>query len=170
VLTLFARILLFISAFTPLFVIWALRVWPSPGAVIFVLLGVIGAIGAGAVIFVTHSDEGQPTQIDSVEERQSDVAAYLVTYLIPFVTAPVQTVQDWLAVTVFVSLLLVLYVTSDLISINPLLALAGLTLYRVKLRDLGAGWLLSEFRPTLGSALSVAQMADAVYVSIRKLP
>ena len=103
----------------------------------------------------------------STEPRQSDTAAYVVTYLFPFVAAPTNSVQDWLTYLVFIGILLALYVSSDLISINPLLALGGLRLYRVDLDRVGSVWLLSHFRPVAQSELSVSQLVEGVYVAIR---
>jgi hypothetical protein len=166
VLTLPARFLLFLSAFAPLFFIWTLRAWPGLIAWAFLLLVIVGLVGTALVVIVARRDEGQPVHLTQVEARQGDTAAYVVTYLIPFVTAPVVSIQDWVAIAVFLLLLTALYVTSDLISINPLLALAGFHLYRVEF-DSRVVWLLSG-KVKAGSDLAVAQLAESVYVEVTR--
>jgi hypothetical protein len=167
VLTFLSRVLLFLSAFAPLFFIWGLHAWPSPGAYAFLVLVVIGVIGTLFVVRSTRQDEGRTMRLMSAEPRQSDTAAYVVTYLFPFVVAPTNSVQDWLTYLVFIGILLALYISSDLISINPLLALRGLRLYRVDLDRAGAVWLLSDFRPVAETELCVNQLVEGVYVAIR---
>jgi len=164
VLTIPSRLLLFVSAFAPLFLIWGLRTWPSGIAWAFIVLVLIGLGGTGLVMGVARRDEGEGVTLTHVETRQSDVAAYIVTYLIPFVTAPLITPQDWLAVAVFLLLLLAVYVSSDLLSVNPVLSLLGLRLFRVKF-DTREGWLLAK-QPKTGQALTVVEVSDGVYVAL----
>jgi hypothetical protein len=163
-LTFLSRLLLFLSAFAPLFFIWCLRTWPSGIAWAFIVLVLLGVGGTALVVIVSRRDEGEVVKLTRVEGHQSDVAAYVVTYLIPFVTAPLVTPQDWIAVVVFLLLLLALYVTSDLLSVNPLLSLAGLRLFRVEF-DSRTAWLLAA-RPKTGTDLTVVQLSDGVYVAL----
>jgi hypothetical protein len=167
VLTLLARTLLFFSAFSPLFTIWALRAWSSVSWV-FIALAAAGVIGTIGVLRTARRDEGDPSEILSIESRDADVAAYVVTYLVPFVTTAAQTWQDWLAMILFVIILFVLYTSSDLLAVNPLLALRGLRLYRAKTRPQGRLWLLGPRGLRAEEAVDVAPLYGGVYLVIRK--
>jgi len=165
VLTATSRLLLLLSAFAPLFFIWALRAWPSWIAWVFLGFVLIGLVGTALVVAAAQRDEGEPVKLLKVEDRQSDIAAYLVTYLIPFVTAPVTSLRDGMAIGVFLLLLLALYLTTDLISVNPLLALFDLRLYQVEFDDDRKVWLLAA-HPNVGSNLAVARLVGSVYVEV----
>lgn len=164
-LTMVSRILLLLSAFAPLFFIWGLKAWPGRIAWFFFALVVIGAGGTVLVVIAARRDEGESVHLRTVEDRQSDVAAYLVTYLVPFATASVTSIQDTIAICVFLALLLVLYLTTDLISVNPLLALFELRLYKVEFDDARKVWLLAA-HPQAGSDLDVVRIFGSVYVEI----
>ena len=164
-LTLLSRLFLLLSAFAPLFFIWSIKAWPHRIAWVFLAAVAIGIVGTGLVVTVAQRDEGEPVRLSAVEDRQSDLAAYLVTYLIPFVTAPLGTVQDAIATGVFLLLLLVLYFTSDLIAVNPLLSLFGLRLYRATFNR-GSVWLLGK-HPSAGIDIDVAKfIGSSIYVEV----
>jgi hypothetical protein len=167
VLTPLARTLLFFSAFSPLFAIWALRAW-SLISWVLIALTVVGIIGTIVVMRMARRDEGDSSEIVSIESRDADVAAYVVTYLVPFVTTAAQSWQDWLAMILFVIILFVLYTSSDLLAVNPLLALRGLRLYRAQTRPQGRLWLLGPQGIREGEGVAVAPLYGGVHIVIRR--
>jgi hypothetical protein len=66
-----------------------------------------------------------------VESRDGDLAAYLATYLLPFVAIFSADWRDLASLAGFVVILGVIYVRSRLIYLNPTLALLGYHLDRV---------------------------------------
>lgn len=70
-------------------------------------------------------------KITGVEKRDENVVSYIASYLIPFVTFPLATPEQAAAILIFVGVLLVLYVNSNMIYINPTLNLVGWHLYAI---------------------------------------
>jgi len=74
-------------------------------------------------------------KITGVEKRDENVVSYIATYLIPFVTFPLATPEQAAAILIFVGVLLVLYVNSNMIYINPTLHLFGWHLYAITIES-----------------------------------
>jgi hypothetical protein len=124
---------LFLSSYTPLFVLIAIRSI-GQSAVIVVSCGVLAVAGlVGITLFLvtaTRKPIGDYVLLD-VENRDGDVAGYAATYLLPFVTVFSARWQDVVSLAGFIAFLGVIYVRSRLIFINPLLAVLGYHLWRV---------------------------------------
>lgn len=165
-LTMLARTLLFFSAFAPLFAIWALRAW-SVVSWVFLALALVGIAGTVVIVRLARVDEGDSSEILTIESRDADVAAYVVTYLVPFVTTSARTWQDWLAMIAFVAVLFVLYTSSELLAVNPLLALRGLRLYKADATPQGRIWLLGPTGLRSHDALRIAPVYGGVHMVVK---
>jgi len=75
--------------------------------------------------------------VEDVEPRDGDLAAYVATYLLPFVVVFGVTIQDVIALALFLIFIGALWINSRMIYLNPLLALAGYHVYLVRLRPVG---------------------------------
>ncbi len=71
--------------------------------------------------------------VTDFQKHDADVMGYIASYLIPFVTFPLDSWQQIAALLVFIGVLLIVYVNSNMIYINPMLNLIGYHLYEVKL-------------------------------------
>jgi hypothetical protein len=132
--SLFVRCMLFFSSYSPLMLIFSILLWKANfyWAVGILTLCVVSLVvtfiyigrrkGAGGVSQVT---------ITGVERRDENVVSYIASYLIPFVTFPVATPEQAVSILIFVGVLLVLYVNSNMIYINPTLNLIGYHLYEI---------------------------------------
>jgi hypothetical protein len=76
--------------------------------------------------------------VEDVEPRDGDLAAFVATYLLPFVVVFGVTAQDVIALALFLFFIGVLWINSRMIYLNPLLALAGYHVYVVRIRPVGA--------------------------------
>lgn len=56
---------------------------------------------------------------------------YVASYVVPFITLPLNGWQQISTLLIFISVLGVIYVKSSMIRINPMLSLAGYSLYDV---------------------------------------
>ncbi len=74
-------------------------------------------------------------KITGVEKRDENVVSYIASYLIPFVTFPLATPEQVLAILIFMGVLLVLYVNSNMIYINPMFNLLGWHLYEITIES-----------------------------------
>jgi hypothetical protein len=124
---------LFLSSYTPLFLLIALR---SVGRanVLATVSGALTVAGLGGTFLFLYAVRGKTPgeyQLLEVENRDPDVAAYAATYLLPFLTVFSGSWQDLSSLAAFVAILGVVYVRSRLIYVNPLLAVIGFRLWRV---------------------------------------
>ena len=128
---------LFLSSYSPLFLIFAARHWTTdrPFALVTLALALVGV--AGLLAYWTQVRRIAPhfVTVAAVESRTGDAMAYIVTYVIPFLSLDVNSRGDQVALTIFFLALGVLYVRSNLIHMNPLLNLR----YTIHIVDLDGG-------------------------------
>jgi hypothetical protein len=124
--TLAVRGLLFLSSYAPLFVILAVRFQES------VLRGVCGGLAVvgfaylmTALWVVPRASEPRLFPVDAVKDVSGEIAGYLATYLLPFVTATSPSTADVIGYSIFALVVLLIFIRSDLAQINPTLYLLG---------------------------------------------
>lgn len=163
------RWLLFFSSYIPLFVIFAVRYWNQHRAV---------SAGAGslavlsAVALILYWSQASKYQAShetfvSVDARNGDAMAYVVTYIIPFLAVDAGARIDQISLLVLFGTLGVVYVNSNLIHFNPLLSLVGYQIFEVRTADGVPRVLLtrrSYVRP--GDPLKVVTLGD--YLMLEK--
>jgi hypothetical protein len=131
------RVRLLLGAYAPLFVLLAIRFDGLYLRLACLLLAALGAAGLAALLLAQRREEPSPYRLERVTDEGSQVAAYMATYLLPFLTVPEPSVRDLLAYGAF--LILVGWVLSDTdnLLLNPTLRLMGYRVFRV---DAGSGW------------------------------
>jgi hypothetical protein len=124
---------LFLSSYTPMFVLIGLRSIDRYDAVVAAaaLLTVIGVCATLIFLYTARRKGSGRYQLLEVENRDSDVAAYAATYLLPFILVFGGAWQDLASLGAFIAFLGFIYVRSRLIYVNPILALMGYRLWRV---------------------------------------
>src|SRR5438309_945120 len=133
------RLFLFLSSYSLLLVIIGVQrfredpEWISPVLVSMAVLSIV-------VLFIffkaaTRSLAPYTAVIQEARSRDSEVASYLVTYLLPFLGFSPRTWQDLLALGLLTSAIGVLYVTSGMLYVNPILKIAGYRIFEVVLED-----------------------------------
>jgi hypothetical protein len=75
------------------------------------------------------SSAGNWLELTSSRNRDSDVMAFFVTYVVPFAAAQDATGRTKLALAVFAIVIAALYVRSAIFYVHPLLLLAGYHVY-----------------------------------------
>ncbi len=141
-----AAVLLFMSSFSPLFVMFALRSETWWLQVPLAIVGILGLAGSIVVTDFVARTAPQEVEVADVAPRDAETVSYLVTYLLPFLVAPSARWQDLAALGCFLLVLGVLYVKSNMVYINPVLALRGYHLWSLELVSSGRKeqcWLLS---------------------------
>ena len=167
-----AQLALFFSSYSPLFGVFALLEsfgagWPVAACVI---LACAGPVVLGAVLLrVKNVVAAQELRIDSALTRDGDALAYVATYLVPFAAMAATTAREQGALALFVSLIAVVYIRSELFYVNPLLAAAGYRLFQVTTPK-GASVVLIARRRFLpaASSLSARRLSSYVYWEARK--
>lgn len=126
--------LLFLSAYSPVFLILALRAYDRacPIVIMAVCLILAATLGVMAFFLVLGRTEPQQMRLVTVEQRDGDLAGFLVAYLLPFVGVLASDWRDVLAVALFIGLIGIVYVNSRMIYVNPLLAMFGYHLILIR--------------------------------------
>jgi hypothetical protein len=131
----YTNIRLFLSSYAPLFVLFGIRLSDTTLMLELIAFGIVSASWVPVAFREARriQPRAQAAAIMSVSNRGGEVAGYLVTYLLPLLTVTTPTSSDWLAYTLFVALVGVIYVRTDMIHINPLLYLFGFRVFDVVL-------------------------------------
>lgn len=133
----FTAILLFISAYSPLFLILAVKdydfekthYFKHPVA-IYIMISI--AILSVILLFATVCSikkGSMPVTIKSVKNRSIDLINYTIPYIVSFFGFDLSKTEDIISLTIFLLLMLLMTVKSKSIFMNPMLLLAGYNLY-----------------------------------------
>ncbi|GCD19281.1 hypothetical protein CTKZ_08430 [Cellulomonas algicola] len=138
------RARLFLISYVPLLWIIALQHWPTgvndwtgylPTSGVLAL----SVIGLGDAFNLTLAPARLgvlPVRIENVTDEGANAAAYLVTYLLPFVSVSLDEWNAWAAHAVFFIVLFIIFVRSNFGLINPTMYLLG---WKVIQADILAG-------------------------------
>jgi len=74
-------------------------------------------------------------QVVNASSRDSEAMSYIVTYLLPFLGLDSQSLADRVSLGIFLAMLAVLYVGSNLIHMNPMLNLVGFRIFEIESED-----------------------------------
>lgn len=135
--TVFTRLVLFASSFAPLFIVFGVlqsfgggfAAWICYGIAVGSLLGLFGFLRVARRLAPIHAT------IADVSRRDADTIAYVVTYLIPFLGVDTDSWRGRIAVGIFLAVIAVLYIRSELFYVNPVLTAAGFNLYEAEVAD-----------------------------------
>ncbi|HFD87403.1 MAG TPA: hypothetical protein ENJ35_06990 [Gammaproteobacteria bacterium] len=94
--------------------------------------------------------------------------SYIVTYLLPFIALPSGDLASGISLGIFLIVLAILYVNSDMLHINPMLNLAGWHIYEVTLEKGEIFTLIAKVRVRKDMDLKVTQMGDWIYLEAGK--
>jgi hypothetical protein len=133
-MTSLAQALFFVSSYSPLIAVFALldtfgRGTPS---IVCAALAVLGVALLPLLWLTNRRTSAQPLTIAKASPRDGDVLAYIASYLVPFASTAAHTVHEKIAIAIFIGLIGVLYVRTEMFYVNPLLALAGFRVYAVE--------------------------------------
>ncbi len=130
--------MLFFCSYFPLTLIICILLfgkWPLWAiALLFGIVG-IGSLLATWLYFSLMRRRAYVEQKKVIDfaSRDAEVMSYIASYLIPLVTFPLGTAQQIAVLFVFIVVLLIIYVHSNMIYINPMLNVAGYRLYEVEI-------------------------------------
>jgi len=140
-----ARLTLFLSSYAPLVIIVAiLHRGNRPLALLLAAGASASAIGLFAFVHALGSLNPLTIGIQRATRKDSEVTGYLMAYLFPFLGVDLTDPSERLAFAVLFALVAALYVRSNLIYVNPLLAIARFNLFEVELDNGRVLMLLSK--------------------------
>ena len=123
-LSLSTRICLFLSSYFPLFVIFTIQNYSLTEfnfmALIPTIIGIVSLIWLAVFIRWTSSCESRLITVSSIQRKDAEVMSYIASYLIPFMGVDFSKLENWISLLIFFLILMVIYINSNLIHINPL--------------------------------------------------
>jgi hypothetical protein len=163
------RVLLFLSSYFPLAVIFFFLLFSKSRALAIGILALGGAGLVGISVYLRLAQRLSPIRITvaSVVRRDAESMSYIVSYIIPFLAIPFQSLQEAISLGVFFFVIGVLYVNSNMIHINPMLNLSGYHLYEITI-DSGATYSLVSRREVVrGETLSAIKASEGILLQPR---
>lgn len=160
----FGKPLLFLSSYSPLFALLAVRfespvlVWPCAG---------VAVLGIGSLWLLFRLDAGIDPgshRLAKVRDAGAEAGAYLGAYLLPFLTVAAPTWRDAVAYLGFIVVAGAVYMRSSVIQINPLLYLFGYQVLEVVDTKGLKAYLISRARPQLGQLVTATRFRDDVLI------
>lgn len=162
-----ARGVLFVSSYAPLLVLFGVLGSFGPGWPTYVCVGAAAvsvlALGVLWRVFRTKlaNDNGTFTE---ARNRDADVMAYVVSYVVPFAAATNQDPATRWALALFAAMIAVLYIRSAVFFVHPLLLLAGIHVYEASRNGVPVIVLTRQRYLRQHSSLRVASIAHNVYL------
>jgi hypothetical protein len=162
-----AKILLFFSSYLPMWPILVVLYWGRIGCLIAIPIAaiVVGAAGILGVRRWVRTTAPTKFTIKSADRRDSDSVAYIVTYIAPFLTIVAATPQEVLGVALLFVVTMLVYVSSDMIYVNPTLTLAGVRMFAIETEEGPKITLLTSSTELMkkGDPITAVGMTDAIY-------
>jgi cbb3-type cytochrome oxidase subunit 3 len=104
-------------------------------------------------------------KVTEVEKRDENVVSYIASYLIPFVSFPLDTFEHIAVLLIFVGVLFILYVNSNMIYINPMFNMIGFHLYEIRIEsDQVSHYLIARQLIRPDRMLYYVEISDNVYL------
>jgi hypothetical protein len=132
------EVILFMSSFSPLLIVFALLDTFMSGWVNYVvLIGLAVASNIGLALFFKYAQKRKADEVvvKEASKRDGDAIGYFATYILPFAALAVTNWQQRLAIVVVLLVVGCLYVRAHLFYINPVLALAGFQLFDIDIES-----------------------------------
>lgn len=130
----FIRILLFLSSYFPLFLIFTIQNYSKYGnrALIPVTIGTIALIGLSIFMWWVRGSADRREVVVSVQRKDSEVMSYIVTYIIPFIGLDLSSFANLFSLCLFFFMLMIIYINTNLIHINPMMNMVGYHIYEIE--------------------------------------
>jgi hypothetical protein len=158
---------LFLSSFAPLLIVFGLLgSFGSPAAsdacyalAAFSVVALIAGLRTWRRLGTTE------VVVCQVRPRDTDVIAYVATYIVPFAALGAHNWHERAALILFFVLVGVLYIRAELFYVNPVLAVAGFKLYELQTESGRVLLLLTRRRfISTGEPLNVHTLTDYVFL------
>ena len=176
---LLTAILLFISAYSPLALILAVRdvdfehshrlQHPLP---IYIMLGVT-AISIAFLFLVLHliKPGDMHVKVVSAKNKSVDIIGYTVPYMVAFFGIDMSKYQDTLSLGIFLLVLLLLTIASKAVFLNPILVIAGYSLYDLEYEYNGKTYnniIISRYDLHKGDLFNIRSLTRFLYFAQSK--
>lgn len=161
------KLILFLSSYVPLWVIFAVVSFDSNRkiAIAFIIVSIVSICGTLLYFRLVKSMSTIPIKINRIVRKDSDTMSYIASYIIPFAATTLTDVNQAIALGIFLLVLCVVYISSGMIHVNPLLSFVGYKLYEIELDSDLVSIVLSRKRLKRNDSISVIDIGDDIYVN-----
>lgn len=128
------KLVLFVSSYAPLLVIlWIRDALGNPRqSVILAWVALVSVVALFLYLGMATRLASHSVLVRSANSRDSEAMSYIVSYLLPFLGLDSQDAADRISLLVFLVMLAVLYIGSNLIHMNPVLNLFGFRIIEIE--------------------------------------
>lgn len=174
-----SSVLLFISAYSPLVLILAVKDFDFDNSFNFkhpltisIILGI--ALLSIFLLFITMGSikrGNMPVKVVSVKNRSSDLINYTIPYIVSFFGFDLSKTEDVTSLGVFLLLMLFLTIKSKSVFLNPILLLAGYNLYDLDYKfgqQEDSRIILSKYELKRGETYFIRNLTRFLYITIQK--
>lgn len=162
------KIVSFISSYTPLYLIFALRfktfIWLWWGLFTGSIILTILVVGLAVL-----KRESQQYPISKVEEGGANVAAYVASYLLPFVTVSAPSLRDLIGYIIFILVVGVIYVRTSPVGVHPLVYLTPWNIYQATTRSGRIMYIISREPPKSDTTVTCAPILSGLAINTKKV-
>ena len=135
----FAKLILFISSYLPLFIILLLNYWSNKMVLnIIIIIIVLISLVCWFILFYLLKDinntQGKICEVINISDESEISLNYLFTYIIPFLSMQYDNWKNVLSIGIILFITLVIYVNSNLLYMNPMLNLSGYSILKVTVK------------------------------------
>ncbi len=162
-LSIFTRILLFISSYFPLLMIFTLQNWKTHGvwSLIPAIVGAVSLLGLAAFLHFVSTTSPRVQQVVQVQRKDAEVMAYIISYVFPFLGLNFNDPMNVISLGIFFAILGVIYINSNMIHINPTLNIFGYHIYEIETSSGSTQTVISQRgRLIRGEKLNVVVIGD----------
>lgn len=168
--TIFSRVLLFLSAYSPLFIIFTIQNSHQYGYWAFIPVGVglVATLWLWLFLRWIRGTAPRTIEVQAVQRKDSEVMAYMFTYIFPFLGLKFDEIANAASLGIFFLVLMVLHVSANMVHINPVLNLIGYHVYEISGESEATYTLISRrSRLTRGTHLDAVMIGDDLFMEKR---
>lgn len=176
---LITSVLLFISAYSPLFLILAVKDFDfecslnfKHSAAIWIMLGITAlCIFILFAIFKKIKRGNMAVKVIEVKNRSADLINYTIPYILSFFGFDLSKPGDVISLAIFLFIMLLLTIRSKSVFLNPILALVGYSLYDLEYEFDGKksnSIIISKHEPRAGDIFYVKSLTRFLYLTTEK--
>ena len=176
---LFAAILLFISAYSPLALILVVRDidfkgshWLKHQLAIYILFSVtVLSIIFLFVLLRLIKPGDMHVKVITAKNRSVDIIGYTIPYMVAFFGIDLAKYEDTISLGIFLLILLLLTIASKAIFLNPILVISGYGLYEIEYECNGKTYsniVISRFELQKGDFFNIRSLTRFLYFAQSK--
>jgi hypothetical protein len=165
----FRRARLFLGSYVLLFVLLAVRFQTTWLEIACGVIAAVGLLDMVRIVFsVSKRTAEDPIRLTEVIDAGPEVAGYMATYLLPFLTVTEPTTRDVIAYVIFLLVTGLVYVRSEMTQVNPTLYILGRRVLAVTTDGGWSGHVVVRSSVRAGDVILAVPLNPAVRVEVSK--